>query len=96
MLAERDDVTLFTPNGTEYKTHKALWRQELLDIFAPGRWALLPDIDELFVFSNCDSITIEDYCRQLDCEASEAVFAPMVKCMRMHHSTNQFINPGIP
>jgi hypothetical protein len=78
MLREQEDVTLFTPVDSTYKTHKVTWRSEILDSIAAGRWVLVPDMDELFVFPFCERRSLSSFIAHLDQEGAEAVFAPMV------------------
>ena len=78
-LAAQADVSLFAPNGTNYKQHKVAWRKDILDRYASGRWALVPDLDELFVFPHCDRRAVGALADHLDREGAEAVFAPMVE-----------------
>ena len=79
LLEAQADVTLFVPQGTNYKDHKILWRTDMLDRHAPGRWVLAPDLDELFVYPHCDTQSLSSLCAHLDQEGAEALFAPMVE-----------------
>lgn len=82
------DVTLFLPNGTTYKHHKALWRKEILDAHALGRWVLLIDLDEQFIYPHCDSRSVDRFAAYLESEGSEAVFAPMVEMYADHSNAS--------
>ncbi len=79
LLRAQADVTLFSPDRTNYRDHKVNWRTDILDVHAPGRWVVLPDIDELFVYPHCDTRSIDDLTDYLDSEGAQAVFAPMVE-----------------
>jgi Glycosyl transferase family 2 len=79
MLSAQDDVTVFAPNGTNYRDHKIAWRREILDNYAEGRWVLVPDMDELFVFPHSDSARLDAFIAHLGREGAQAVFAPMVE-----------------
>jgi hypothetical protein len=78
-LSVQSDVSLFAPDGTTYKEHKVAWRKDILDVHGSGRWVLVPDLDELFVYPHCDAQPIGAFAGHLDREGAEAVFAPMVE-----------------
>lgn len=79
ILADQPDVTLFAPDGTTYREHKVAWRSDILDAHAAGRWVLVPDIDELFVYPHCDTRPLADLVAHLEREGAEALFTPMVE-----------------
>jgi hypothetical protein len=78
-LKQQDDVTVFVPEGTNYREHKIAWRKDILGAYAAHRWVLVPDLDELFVYPHCDTRTLDAFTAHLDREGAEAVFAPMVE-----------------
>jgi hypothetical protein len=78
-LNDQEDVTVFVPEGTNYRDHKITWRKEILDAHAEGRWVVVPDLDELFVFPHCDVRQLGAFTDHLEREGAEAVFAPMVE-----------------
>jgi hypothetical protein len=78
-LRTQSDVTLFAPNGTNYRDHKVEWRKDILDTYGHGRWVILPDMDELFVYPFHDTRGVSDLTAYLELEGAEAVFAPMVE-----------------
>ena len=78
-LRTQSDVTLFAPQGTTYREHKVVWRSDILDAHASGRWVVVPDLDELFVYPHCDFRRIDALAAHLDCEGAEAMFTPMVE-----------------
>lgn len=83
LFAAEPDVTLFRPRpGSTYDAHKAEWRRELLDAFAVGRWCLVPDLDEHFVFPRMEARPLEAYIAELEAEAAEAVLTIMVDMYR--------------
>jgi hypothetical protein len=78
-LAQQMDVTLFRPaEGTSYKNHKRLWRKELLDRYADGKWCLVPDIDEHLVYKGFENTKFVNYVEELDANGANAVHAIMV------------------
>jgi hypothetical protein len=79
LLNGQEDVTLFTPDGTNYRDHKIAWRKEILDAHVNGRWVIVPDVDELFVYPHCEARSLSAFTSHLDGEGAEAVFAPMVE-----------------
>ncbi len=101
-LQAQTDVILFVPNNTTYKEHKAQWREGILDTYAVGRWVLLMDLDELFVYPHCDSRFVDRFIDHLDSEGAEAVFAPMVEMyadddkVSYSHSAGQSLVQAFP
>ncbi len=78
-LRAQGDVTLFAPEGTTYREHKVAWRSDILDAHATGRWVLVPDLDELFVYPHCDTRPVAALAGHLQREGAEALFTPMVE-----------------
>jgi hypothetical protein len=79
LLAGEPDVTLFRPaRGSTYARDKAAWRSELLDAHAAGRWALVPDIDEHFVWWGMEQTPLAALLAALEAEGAEAVATLMV------------------
>ncbi|PIE11685.1 MAG: hypothetical protein CSA72_00745 [Rhodobacterales bacterium] len=78
LLRAAADVDLYEPvDGSSYAQDKALWRQEILDARCAGRWVLLPDVDELFVWLGMEA-GLNRLCAALDDEGAEAVFTLMI------------------
>jgi hypothetical protein len=77
-LRTQSDVTLFVPRDSNFKQHQTVWRTDMLDRYAAGRWVMVPDLDELLVYPHCDRCSIGALAAHLEEEGSEAVFAPMV------------------
>lgn len=78
-LEAAPDVTLMRPvPGSSYARDKLVWRQELLDRHAAGRWVLLPDLDEHFVFADMEQHGLADYIAALEAEGAEAVLTVMI------------------
>jgi Glycosyl transferase family 2 len=78
LLQDQPDVTIFVPCGTNYRDHKKLWRQEILDDHAHGRWVLVPDLDELFVYPHCDIRSLGSFTAHIEQEGAQAAFSPMI------------------
>ncbi|RCW80815.1 glycosyltransferase family 2 protein [Paracoccus lutimaris] len=79
LLEGQPDVTLLCPApGSTYAEHKLAWRRELLDRHAAGRWVLLPDLDEHFVFAGMETQPLAAYLAALEAEGAEAVLTVMI------------------
>ncbi|WP_420380810.1 glycosyltransferase family 2 protein [Marivita sp.] len=77
ILRQQDDVTVFCPKcNSIYLNDKSLWRSEILDQYACNKWALVPDVDEHFVFMGCSELS--EYIDILELEQCEAVATIMI------------------
>ncbi|MCK1423154.1 glycosyltransferase family 2 protein [Bradyrhizobium sp. 180] len=56
----------------------ARWTSAVLDQFAPGRWALTLDADELFVYPGCERFDLRWLCRYLESTGADCMTAEMV------------------
>lgn len=56
----------------------ARWTSAVLDQFAPGRWALTLDADELFVYPGCENFDLRWLCRYLESTGADCMTADMV------------------
>ncbi len=56
----------------------ARWTSAVLDQFAPGRWGLTLDADELFVYPGYESFDLRRLCRYLDSTGADCMTAEMV------------------
>ncbi|EIG58353.1 glycosyltransferase family 2 protein [Bradyrhizobium canariense] len=56
----------------------ARWTSAVLDQFAPGRWALTLDADELFVYPGCENFDLRWLCRYLESVGADCMTAEMV------------------
>jgi len=56
----------------------ARWTSGVLDLFAPGRWTLALDCDELFVYPGCENVDLRQLCRYLDDAGADCMTALMV------------------
>ncbi|WP_407117305.1 glycosyltransferase family 2 protein [Bradyrhizobium sp. LMG 9283] len=56
----------------------ARWTSAVLDQFAPGRWALTLDADELFVYPGCENFDLRWLCRYLESTGADCMTAEMV------------------
>ncbi|MCB2051864.1 MAG: glycosyltransferase family 2 protein [Novosphingobium sp.] len=79
MLLAQPDVTLLSPlEGSTYARHKLDWRRQILDRHAAGKWVLLPDLDEHFVFAGMEDQPLAAYLAALEAEGAEAVLTVMI------------------
>src|SRR5579875_3868884 len=75
-LADQPDVEYFhTDAGFLGSANGRMWLQELAETYATGRWVLVADVDELFVYPGVELFGIRDFCRYLDEHGYESVFA---------------------
>jgi hypothetical protein len=82
-LKKQPDVMIFTPAvGTEYRTHKKLWRSEILDKYCHDRWVLSPDADEWFVYKDMETKSLALLIAELEEEGARALPAVMVDMYR--------------
>ncbi|MCK1709612.1 MULTISPECIES: glycosyltransferase family 2 protein [unclassified Bradyrhizobium] len=56
----------------------ARWTSAVLDQFAPGRWALTLDADELFVYPGCETFDLRCLCRYLESAGADCMTAEMI------------------
>ena len=78
-LAAQPDVTVFHPKpDSHFGTDKAEWRGEIMDALCTGRWSLVPDLDEHFVFPGMPGREIGSYLSELDAEGAEVVLTLMI------------------
>ena len=78
-LKEQPDVAVFSANQDfKYSSSGMNWICFLMDEFANGRWCLIIDADELFVYPNCESKGIKDLCFFLDERGYGCVAATMI------------------
>ena len=78
-LVSQSDVTCFHSDlPLNLSDAGAKWFNALLNRFGIGRWCLTIDADELFVFPECESISLADYTTSLDRENADAVLSIML------------------
>ncbi|MEJ2309580.1 MAG: glycosyltransferase family 2 protein [Gammaproteobacteria bacterium] len=79
LLERQPDVTLFEPEEwSSYKEHKREWRSDLLDSYADGRWVMVPDLDEHFVYHDMERLDLAGLTGLLEAEGAEALLTIMV------------------
>lgn len=77
-LLGQPDVSLFQPfDGSEFKDHVGIWRQEILDHFCVDRWATLPDADEFLYYKEMPT-SLNEVATSLEAKGEEALIAVMV------------------
>lgn len=82
-LQKQADVMIFTPvDGTEYRSHKKLWRSEILDKYCHDRWVLTPDADEWFVYKDMETKSLALLIAELEEEGAQVLLAVMVDMYR--------------
>lgn len=96
-LLSQPDVTVFRPvAGSSYAKDKRKWRSELLDHFASGKWALVPDADERLIYRDFETRPFTAFLSDLDAEGAEAVFCTMVDLYRDGPLSAQVIDSDSP
>ena len=79
ILGRQTDVTVFRPvQGSTARLDQTDWRCEILDEYAVGKWALVPDIDEHLVYGNFEQRSLPDLIHDLEEESACALFALMI------------------
>jgi hypothetical protein len=78
-LATQTDVLVFRPKeGSTYSAHKREWRAELLDHFANGAWAIVPDADERLIWRDFETRPFQSLIADLDAEGAQGFYCTMV------------------
>lgn len=78
ILRKRANVTVFETKE-RYDTGFGMdWSMALLNEHAVGRWCLLIDADELFVYPHCEQVDVSKLCTFLEYEGHEALSALVV------------------
>ena len=78
-LYQQTDVILYSTD-TEYKSshYGVAWQQAILGNHCLGKWVLLVDADELLVFENCETRTLEEFVADIDEEGCNAAMTLMI------------------
>lgn len=78
-LLDQHDVTLFQPvSGSTYREHKRFWRQELLDEYGDGKWCIVPDIDEHFVYLDMENKPLKTLISEMESEGARVMHGIML------------------
>ncbi len=78
-LAAQADVTTFsTAQRYDEALYGVRWQHALLRRFGRGRWCLVADTDELFVYPHMEQVTLRELCACLDAEGATALPALLV------------------
>jgi hypothetical protein len=77
MLCGHDDVTVLQTNAP-YNKYENTMKRYLAERFAPGRWSLCADIDELFDYPLSERLSLRDFLRYLNENKYTAVVAQML------------------
>lgn len=78
-MVSQDDVSVFV-NTQEYKTSRygVDWQETLCSHYCLGKWALIIDSDELFMFDGFEHKKIQDLIVKAEDEGANAVLSPMI------------------
>ncbi len=95
-LEAQPDVSLFTPRpGSTYRQHKQQWRSEPLDLYAQGRWCIVPDVDEHLVWKNAETRPFTALLADLEQEGVQGLSAVMVD-MYCDRPISEHVSTGSP
>jgi hypothetical protein len=95
LLETQPDVTLLRPApGSTYARDKLDWRRAILDRHAAGKWVLLPDLDEHFVFAGMEGQSLASYLTALEAEGAEAVLTVMIDMYADRPLKDHIYEPG--
>jgi glycosyltransferase involved in cell wall biosynthesis len=72
-LYNQDDVVLYSAD-TDYKhSHYGVaWQQAILGNHCLGKWVLVADADEFFIFTDCEHRTLSDFIKDIEQENCNA------------------------
>lgn len=78
-LSGQPDVTVVEPQGSYRDARSGVeWINAILDAHADGRWTLVVDADELFVYPGCESIGLRALCDHLEARGAQGALALMI------------------
>lgn len=78
-LRAQPDVSLFHADGSFRDSECGIaWINALLDAHGHGRWVLVVDADELFVYPGCETIGLRALCDHLDGRGAQGALALMI------------------
>lgn len=96
-LAKQNDVLVFRPKeGSTYSDHKREWRAELLDHFANGTWAIVPDADERLMWRDFEKRSFQSVVSDLEAEGAQALYCTMVDMYKDGPLTAQIYSGAEP
>lgn len=78
LLSQGDCVVYHTADSFGEAGCGMNWINDMIARHGAGNWCLFIDADELFVYPHCERIGLKAFCRFLETQGHEAVFAIMV------------------
>lgn len=79
LLLSQPDCHVFHSRSSFAEANYGMdWINALVERFGIGNWCLFLDADELFTYPHAESVPLADFCRFLDQNGSEGVFALML------------------
>jgi hypothetical protein len=97
LLAEQPDVELFHTEESYAASRCGInWLHALLDAFAPGRWSLVVDADELLVWPSHEALPHTPLMEYLDDRGYEAMTATLVDMYSDRPIGSTHYRPGTP
>ncbi len=78
LLKQRDVTCFFSDLPLAKCDAGAKWYNVLLDRYGEGRWCLVIDADELFVYPECESLRLDAYGARLDAAGVDGVLSILI------------------
>lgn len=78
LLAQRDCIVFRTEQSYAASRCGVDWLNAMLDEYGVGRWCMVVDVDELFVFSKSIGTRLPDIIAKAEAEGAEGVFTLMI------------------
>jgi hypothetical protein len=94
LLAQPDCHVFFTRNSYKEAKSGIAWTNGLLDIYGTNHWSVVVDADELFIYPHYETVKIQDFCKLLDAEGSEAVYTFMLDMYPAGNISDAVCVPG--
>lgn len=78
LLEQPDCCVFYTDKNYAERRFGVEWVNTLLDAYGDGRWILMVDADEIFVYPRCEQNLLPKFCRWLEDGGHEGVFILML------------------
>ncbi len=93
---QSDCTTYFTQDSYSESNYGMSWINELLNLHALDRWALVVDSDELIVYPEIEKKNIDTFTMELDQLCSDTFFAVLIDMYSAQGVENAICEPGVP
>ena len=96
-MLEQEDVSVFvTTQDYKFSRFGVNWQETLLSHYCMGKWALILDSDELFVYDDFENKSIKELLTIADSCGANAVLSPMVDFYPKETLSKADISDGRP